>query len=96
MTDSEREHAIKLANHYLDKHDIDPDNDICILARQFLRTVKRETMQAHLMIECAAINPPKPLGIAVQSEGRIIATISLENFKETASRLQSLESARAS
>jgi hypothetical protein len=48
---------------------------------------------ARLIIECAVINPPKPLGIAVQVGGKIIATVSLEDFKEAAARLAALEAA---
>lgn len=38
MTEYER--AIELANRVLDKPYIDPDGDICVLARQFLRAVE--------------------------------------------------------
>ena len=40
---SEEAVAVKLANYVLDK-EFDPDSDICILARQFLR--KRETIRS--------------------------------------------------
>lgn len=36
--------AVKLANYVLDQPSNDPDGDICILARQFLR--KRETIRS--------------------------------------------------
>lgn len=53
---------------------------------------------AHLLIERSVINPPKPLGIAVEVDGKIIATVSLEHFKEVAARLaaqlDALKSAR--
>jgi hypothetical protein len=56
MRDSERDDAIKLANAVLDKPYIDPDGDICMLARQFLRETERaenyrtnlERVQRHL------------------------------------------------
>lgn len=38
---SEREDAIRLANAVLDKPHIDPDGDVCMLARQFLREIER-------------------------------------------------------
>ena len=38
---NEYEQAIQLANRVLDKPYIDPDGDICLLARQFLRAVER-------------------------------------------------------
>ena len=38
---TERDDAIKLANRILDKPHIDPDGDICLLARQFLREVEQ-------------------------------------------------------
>lgn len=37
---SEREDAIKLANHVLDRPYADPDDDVAILARQFLRAIE--------------------------------------------------------
>jgi hypothetical protein len=39
---TERDEAIKLAHAVLDKPYIDPDGDICMLARQFLRAVEGE------------------------------------------------------
>ncbi len=42
MGDSEFDDAVRLANIVLDKPYIDPDGDICMLARQFLRAVERE------------------------------------------------------
>jgi hypothetical protein len=39
----EKQEAIALANRVLDKPYIDPDGDICLLARQFLRAIERET-----------------------------------------------------
>ena len=38
----ERKDAILLARRILDKPYIDPDGDICLLARQFLRAIERE------------------------------------------------------
>lgn len=38
---SERDDAIRLANAVLDKPYVDPDGDICMLARQFLREIER-------------------------------------------------------
>lgn len=37
----ERAQAIALAHRVLDKPYIDPDGDICLLARQFLREIER-------------------------------------------------------
>ena len=37
---SEKDDAVKLANRVLDKPYIDPDGDICLLARQFLRAIE--------------------------------------------------------
>ena len=44
---TEKEQAIALANRVLDKPYVDPDGDICLLARQFLRALERagETLQ---------------------------------------------------
>lgn len=39
----EREHAVRLANHVLDRVNADPDDDLAVLARQFLRA--REALQ---------------------------------------------------
>jgi len=39
-TPKERETAILLAHRVLDKPHIDPDGDICMLARQFLRAIE--------------------------------------------------------
>jgi len=50
---------------------------------------------AELLIECSMINPPKPLGITVRIEAKIVATLSLDYFKERASRLAELESAHS-
>ena len=41
---SERDDAIKLANRVLDKPSIDPDGDICVLARQFLIALEKHTV----------------------------------------------------
>jgi hypothetical protein len=39
----EFDHAVKLAHAVLDRHFGDPDDDLAVLARQFLRSVERET-----------------------------------------------------
>lgn len=39
---NELEDAIILANKVLDDYRLDPDGDLCILARQFLRALERE------------------------------------------------------
>ena len=36
------EHAIWLANRALDNPTEDPDSDLCIVSRQFLRMIERE------------------------------------------------------
>jgi hypothetical protein len=43
---TEQEEAVRIANGILDTRYgfIDPDGDECILARQFLRAIERETM----------------------------------------------------
>lgn len=38
----ERDAAFILANSILDKRDVDPDGDLSLLARQFLRSLERE------------------------------------------------------
>lgn len=52
--------AVKLANYVLDRQSIDPDGDICLLARQFLR--KLESMRSvvhacggHVFVPSSAI-----------------------------------------
>ncbi len=42
---SEFEQAIKLAFIILDERHVDPDSDICILARQFLRLIERKELR---------------------------------------------------
>jgi hypothetical protein len=37
---NEKDHAIKLANHILDRLSGDPDDDLAVLARQFLRALE--------------------------------------------------------
>ena len=39
----EFDHAVKLAHKVLERHSGDPDDDLAVLARQFLRSVERET-----------------------------------------------------
>lgn len=39
---SEFDHAVKLAHKVLDDAGRDPDGDLSVLARQFLRSVERE------------------------------------------------------
>ena len=41
----EFDHAIKLAHKVLDRRGGDPDDDLAVLARQFLRAIDRETEQ---------------------------------------------------
>jgi hypothetical protein len=36
-----KEQSIKLANKILERYDIDPDGDLCVLARQLLRREER-------------------------------------------------------
>jgi chromosome segregation ATPase len=43
---TERDHAMTLANRVLDKPYIDPDGDICLLARQFQRETERSARLA--------------------------------------------------
>ena len=50
--------------------------------------------EAKLAVEVAAINPPKPLGIGVLIDGRPVAFVSLQNFKEVARKLEEMEAAR--
>lgn len=61
---SEEAVAVKLANYVLDK-EMDPDADICILARQFLR--KRETIRSlvaaaggHVFVPSSVISSNDP------------------------------------
>lgn len=37
---NERDRAILLANKVLDHHNADPDDDLAVLARQFLRAIE--------------------------------------------------------
>lgn len=39
----EFDHAVKLAHKILDRVHGDPDDDLAVLARQFLRSVERES-----------------------------------------------------
>lgn len=61
---SERDEAIALANRVLDKPRIDPDGDICLLARQFLRAIETaeqlgwELIKARDFIDDSAFNVP--------------------------------------
>lgn len=45
---SERDEAIHLANAVLDNPYIDPDGDICMLARQFLREIEQGATARHV------------------------------------------------
>lgn len=45
-----------------------------------------------LRIECATTNPPKPVGIGIFVAGTLLHSISIEQFKLVAIRLQELES----
>lgn len=40
---NEFDHAMKLANIVLDRVNGDPDDDLAVLARQFLRSAERES-----------------------------------------------------
>jgi hypothetical protein len=46
---------------------------------------------AKLHIECATINPPKPLGVGIMADGKIIATCSLDELRNAVTRLHDLE-----
>jgi hypothetical protein len=37
----EKEQSVILANAILERHDLDPDGDLCVLARQLLRREER-------------------------------------------------------
>jgi hypothetical protein len=52
---TEREEAIALAHRVLDKPYIDPDGDICLLARQLLRSEEREATLAKKLEEADAV-----------------------------------------
>ena len=49
---------------------------------------------AKLAIEFQPINPPKPTGIGVLVDGKPIAYVDLDNFKEIASKLAEMEAVR--
>jgi hypothetical protein len=49
--------------------------------------------EATLRIECFMTNPPRPGGIGIFLDGKLAATLSLEEFKKTAERLRQLEDA---
>jgi hypothetical protein len=38
---TERFFSVELANKILERHDLDPDGDLCVLARQLLRREER-------------------------------------------------------
>ncbi len=38
---NEKESSVDLAKHVLDRHYLDPDEDLCVLARQLLRREER-------------------------------------------------------
>ena len=46
---------------------------------------------AHLAIESYASNPPRPGGISVMLDDTVIATVTLEQFKEISARLSIME-----
>lgn len=50
---------------------------------------------ATLRIECAAINPPKPLGVGVFADGKMIAVVELNELKCASSELEAIISARS-
>lgn len=50
--------------------------------------------KAKLAIECAMINPPKPIGCGVMIDGKLAAVVSLEELKRAAARLEELQAAR--
>jgi hypothetical protein len=63
MNLAEFDEAIKLAQHVLDRPMADPDDDIAILARQFLRTVEASAYYRAAiasMREAAAIAAQEP------------------------------------
>lgn len=45
MTESEKDYAIKLANRILDRPYGDPDDDLAVLSRQFLRSLEMPTSE---------------------------------------------------
>jgi hypothetical protein len=49
---------------------------------------------AKLRIECAMINPPKPLGCGVIVDGKVIATLTLEELEGASRSLEALKSER--
>lgn len=61
---SERDDAIRLANTILDEPHLDPDGDVCLLARQFLREIERGTLARSALERFAAI----PVGVSANDE----------------------------
>lgn len=57
-TPTERDDAVRLANTILDKPFIDPDGDICMLARQFLRATEALGSQERLIETLTAALEP--------------------------------------
>ena len=51
----EKDSAVLIANRILDKSNVDPDSDECILARQLLRALDRELAQRIKPAECATL-----------------------------------------
>ena len=43
-----------------------------------------------LRVECAMVNPPKPIGVIVFEDERMIGGLTLEEFKHTAAQLSDL------
>ncbi len=49
---------------------------------------------AKLHIEMAMVNPPKPTGIGVFVEGKMIAVVELDELKRVAAQLVAIEAER--
>jgi hypothetical protein len=47
--------------------------------------------KASLKIECAMVNPPQPIGCGVLVDGKVIATLTLEEVKLVVTRIEELE-----
>lgn len=68
---TERDDAIKLANRILDKPNIDPDGDICLLARQFLREVEQLDYLRRTIWICSRF-ARREVGITADIDDRLI------------------------
>jgi hypothetical protein len=49
------------------------------------------SFDAELHVECYMTNPPKPLGFGIIVEGKVVATLTLEQVREALHRYEELQ-----